>query len=201
MSLLQLLTTGKCFTILREPTGRYRMTDPRAMPRFGSAKAPGAVAATGELPGCEATAPANAQEGADPAVASQPKVPPEAGIPIVAPGWAEAPKSLPAHNSGAGIFCWVAQVRQRLTARFARRPRQSSAPAVSRPAKTAVQGELSLDLVRVVRNDLSDSDLEIVPAKAPATQMNSAAAGTAMSQRAAGILGRAATRLFTSAKL
>jgi hypothetical protein len=28
-----------------------------------------------------------------------------------------------------------------------------------------VQGELSLEGVRVVRNDLSDSDLEIVPAK------------------------------------
>jgi hypothetical protein len=28
-----------------------------------------------------------------------------------------------------------------------------------------VQGELSLDGVKVVRNDLSDTDLEIVPAK------------------------------------
>jgi hypothetical protein len=203
MSLLQLLTTGRCFTVLREPVGRYRMTDPRAMPKFGSAKAPGAVAATSELPVCEATAPANAQEveGAGSSAVSQPKVPPDAGIPIVAAGPAEAPKSLSAHNSGVGIFCWVARVRQRLMARFSRRPLLQSVPAVSRPTKTAVQGELLLDLVRVVRNDLSDSDLEIVAAKTPAAQMNPAAAAAAKSQRSAGILSRAATRLFTSAKL
>ena len=33
-----------------------------------------------------------------------------------------------------------------------------------------VQGELSLDAIRPVRNDLSDSDLEIVPAKRPAAK-------------------------------
>jgi hypothetical protein len=32
-------------------------------------------------------------------------------------------------------------------------------------AKRLVQSELSLDRVRVVRNDLSDSDVEIVPVK------------------------------------
>lgn len=36
-------------------------------------------------------------------------------------------------------------------------------PELERP----VQAELSLDRIRVVRNDLSDSDLEIVPARVP----------------------------------
>ena len=31
-----------------------------------------------------------------------------------------------------------------------------------KPARTGVQGELSLEKVKVVRNDLSDSDLELV---------------------------------------
>jgi hypothetical protein len=30
-----------------------------------------------------------------------------------------------------------------------------------------VQGELSLDKIKVVRNDLSDADLEVVPARRP----------------------------------
>ena len=44
---------------------------------------------------------------------------------------------------------------------FAKRP----APAVP---VTPVQGELVLDLITPVRNDLSDSDLELVPAQATA---------------------------------
>jgi hypothetical protein len=42
----------------------------------------------------------------------------------------------------------------------------SGGSAKSRPAHVPVQGELSLDKVKVVRNDLSDSDLEVVTAKA-----------------------------------
>jgi hypothetical protein len=37
--------------------------------------------------------------------------------------------------------------------------------AIERFAKPPVQGELSLDRIKVVRNDLSDADLEVVPAK------------------------------------
>jgi len=40
-------------------------------------------------------------------------------------------------------------------------------PAIPRFTKPAVQGELSLDRIKVVRNDLSDADLEVVPAKVP----------------------------------
>ena len=35
----------------------------------------------------------------------------------------------------------------------------------TRTVRPMVQGELSMDTVRVVRNDLSEADLEIVPAK------------------------------------
>ncbi len=47
-----------------------------------------------------------------------------------------------------------------------RRKPQLPKPAIPTFPKPAVQGELSLDRVKVMRNDLSDSDLEVVPAKA-----------------------------------
>jgi hypothetical protein len=40
-------------------------------------------------------------------------------------------------------------------------------PAIPRFPKPPMQGELSLDRIKVLRNDLSDADLEIVPAKSP----------------------------------
>lgn len=39
-----------------------------------------------------------------------------------------------------------------------------SEKGVEKPASGSVQGELSLDKVKPVRNDLSDSDLELIPA-------------------------------------
>jgi hypothetical protein len=38
-------------------------------------------------------------------------------------------------------------------------------PAIPRFNKAPVQGELSLDNIKVVRNDLSDTDVEVVPAR------------------------------------
>lgn len=49
-------------------------------------------------------------------------------------------------------------------------PFKSSLKPAPRPA---VQGELSLDKVKVVRNDLSDSDLELVAASTPAATAES----------------------------
>jgi len=46
------------------------------------------------------------------------------------------------------------------------RSRATRKLATPRPAKAMVQAEMSLEKVRVVRNDLSDSDVEIVMAKA-----------------------------------
>ncbi len=51
-------------------------------------------------------------------------------------------------------------------ARWRWRRQQPKAAAIPRFNKAMVQGELTLDRVKVLRNDLSDSDLEVVPAKA-----------------------------------
>jgi hypothetical protein len=47
---------------------------------------------------------------------------------------------------------------------FQGRPKLSTS-AVPRFGKPLLQGELSLDSIKVVRNDLSDSDLELVPVR------------------------------------
>src|SRR5580704_11263952 len=103
MSLIRLLTTGKCFTDLREPVGRYRMTDPRALPKFGSAKAPGAVQAAPESPGCE-TAPLktgneSAMDGGD----SRPAV----GPPQTAPDVMSAQVAEASPRGAAKIVSWA----------------------------------------------------------------------------------------------
>jgi hypothetical protein len=42
-------------------------------------------------------------------------------------------------------------------------------PATVRPARSPVQAELSLDNIKVMRNDLNDADVEIVPVKPQVT--------------------------------
>lgn len=60
---------------------------------------------------------------------------------------------------------WVGKRAAKVGSWFARAPKpgKASAPQFVRPA---TQTELSLDRVKVMRNDLSDADLELVPAKA-----------------------------------
>ena len=83
------------------------------------------------------------------------------------------------------------------------RPRGKAAkPAIPRFTKPPVQGELSLDKIKVVRNDLSDADLEVVPAKQPAAPA-SAAPGVRAEERAGvgeGSWGRVTTRMFGAGK-
>jgi hypothetical protein len=50
---------------------------------------------------------------------------------------------------------------------------KESKPAIPRFPKPPVQGELSLDKIKVVRNDLSDADLEVIAAKVPAAPASS----------------------------
>lgn len=53
-----------------------------------------------------------------------------------------------------------------IRALFARRPKRQETVALAR-SRLPVQGELSLDTVKVVRNDLRDADWELAPSKLP----------------------------------
>jgi len=90
----------------------------------------------------------------------------------------------------------------KLTGLFARSGRKEAKPAIPRFAKPAVQGELSLDRIKVMRNDLSDADLEVVAARPPVVP-----AATAPTPRAAeedagtkSAWGRATTRFLGAGK-
>jgi hypothetical protein len=136
---------------------RYRL------PTFGSGKNPFASAPTTETP--------------EPAV--EPRIEPSAAD-LEAARIERAPVA-----DKPGLFTlalsWLGSHAKRFHPRrwnISRAPKSSASPTppfrmrspFSRPAaaRAQVQGELSLDQVRVIRNELSDPDVEIVRARPPA---------------------------------
>jgi hypothetical protein len=147
MSLLRLLSAGKSLVNIRDTEPRYRPTTQRLLPKFGSQGNP--------FCGRKAESPAES-----PAETPAPAQSPEARVlpaeaPVAASGrsfWARAE---------ARASAWVAGLVERLQ----RRKEKPAKPAIPQFSKVPVQGELSLDRVRVMRNDLTDADLEVVAAK------------------------------------
>ena len=137
MSLLRLLSTGKSLVGLEESNPRYRMGDPRSLPKFGST---------------------------NPFQTKKPSTQPEQPA---TPAATPVPASTPAKKCAAGTTASkaAASIRAgwwaRLRSLWGKRRRTSAPAQLSRPA---IQGELSLDRVKVMRNDLSDADLEVVAA-------------------------------------
>lgn len=140
MSLLRLLTAGKCL-VTSGGVLRYREAGPAALPKFGSGKHPfggnGPV-----MPPASAQTP---EEVASAAEASGPKL-------------SGAAPLKPTASSASWWPRWLGSWR---------RPKRAPIPRFNNPL---VQAELSLDRVKVLRNDLSDSDLEVVPVRAPVEQ-------------------------------
>ena len=206
MSLMRLLSSGRSWVGLKE-TSRYVMTDPRAMPKFGSGKNPFCNGTPKMESAGTAAAPMTNRESQS--IATEPR---EAfgvrRIPALSVRPTETAVALPkaqrrdtAHSkrfatqgearSRRGLRAsWADAAEQaakftsrflssalhlakslRLgTAAFFRKlgsliPRRRSRPrtaAIASFAKGPLQGELSLDRIKVVRNDLSDVDLEVV---------------------------------------
>jgi hypothetical protein len=74
-----------------------------------------------------------------------------------APALAAAPKAPPGSGTSKSLAAWTNKLNP---ASF-----WGSPMPVEPKALPAVQAELSLDTVKVVRNDLSDADVEVVPIK------------------------------------
>lgn len=193
MSLVRLLTAGKSLVGLGESCGRYHLMRKRALPEFGSKKNPFrattlpakiSLVPPTPIPESESAlveTPSQAQKvvpvpaaispmPAEPAPAPSPTVlaqRAEASSPAgttAEPGRTSAAPTAPARKA----FSRLAEGVRSLSGVMPKLPwkQKSAAPAPSaRMAKPMVQGELSLDRVKVVRNDLSESDLEIVPAR------------------------------------
>ena len=168
MSLLRLLTAGKSLVGLKDNGHRYNVAQRGLLPKFVSKKNPFRARAhpqAGLVP-AELPSAANVSEPAEGHCAkggtesgevaltgSVEAVSPQvlsAGAPqLKGPLAAEVRKDSP-----SGWRAFMPWMRSR-----------TPKAALPRFQKSMVQGELSLEAIKVVRNDLSDSDLEVVPTK------------------------------------
>jgi len=181
MSLLRLLTAGKSLVGLRDQPSRYIARG--GLPKFGSKKNPfrvttkpefgishsltrksaaeslevkaGALEPSAELgsQGVELRKAGDLDQANSTAVLSPSAIVAERpGTPVVG-GWN--------YKTAMG---YAELILEKMT--FWRKSKPAR-PVVPRFAKPMFQGELSLDGIKVVRNDLTDSDLEVVRAKPP----------------------------------
>jgi len=150
MSLMQLLTVGRSFGSVEDGPSPYRMIQENLLPKFGAADR-----SEMKRPPVEASVAAGPSDPRGPA------------------GWPDAPK-----RSETKMNATETQVQAAPGASapppphayplgrwtIMRNPFHRRAAAPKSPS--LVQGELSLDAVRPVRNDLNESDLEVIPARA-----------------------------------
>jgi len=175
MSLLRLLATGRSLVSVRETESRYRLTTQRLLPQFGPTRNPFSPPKRAEQSAAATTRPAA-----------------EVGEASAKAGVRGHARRLWLKTAGL----WSAG-KQKPDALMARPFGKAAKPAIPRFPKLPVQGELSLDRVKVVRNDLSDADLEVVPARrnpAPGALAGKTAAGVARTW------GRVTSRLFPAGK-
>ena len=195
MSLLRLLTAGKSLVGSQNPQSRYHLSRRPALPRFGGKQnpfrattLPEAAQSAAPAPMVQPTEPAQVLALARTENCSMPLAQaPEAAATNVA---GSAPGSEPIASSarpGFGIGA-LARYAGKFKSWLALGRRPAGGRTRPRLAKPMVQCELSLERVRVVRNDLSDSDVEIVARSAPAAEAVEKAPGGAWE--------RVAERLF-----
>ncbi len=181
MSLARLLSAGKSLVGGMDNTIRYRMGNPGMLPKFGSRRNPFRPGAKRQEPMQLIQPPEPGAESPKPALSPPAATARQQGeresragaVPITpALAAAESAGKREKHSSSAPNWCsalrstwkgWLEAVKARLPHRTPKRARSD----ISHLAKLLVQPELSLDKVRVVRNDLSDTDLEVVPVAAP----------------------------------
>ena len=153
MSLMRLLAATRSIVNVKDHKSPYEMRPKNLLPKFGPIDRPGgkATAVSDDAPVVSEEEGEKDEEEPD-----EPAATPEANMITEAPtstlpapeAAAAAPaNSQPAYPHGRWTF-WKTS-----------KPAHTPAPAEA----NSIQGELPLDLVRVVRNDLNDSDLEMAP--------------------------------------
>ena len=175
MSLVRLLTAGKSLVGLRDGDSPYRFTSQRFLPQFGPARNP--FTGREQAKSAHTEAPSPGHTGDNGAALAKPAIPASKGEPGATPQKEVGPRPVRAkfdarmraealwRRLAALLSGWQVKLR----GVFARSGSKAAKSAIPRFPKPAVQGELSLERIQVVRNDLSDADLEIVPAKPMAT--------------------------------
>jgi hypothetical protein len=218
MSLVRLLTAGKSLIGLQAPKTRYHLHTQRPFPQFGSNRnpfrtttrpeqAPAASGSSFQQPPLTPTlSPSPGERGNNP-----PPVPkiqtdnertgkssdllPNSSTTEIKGNISPAPNiQVPKPRPVSRLGEWFGWRRSRATRALGKLSQ-----------KALVQGELSLDRVRVVRNDLTDSDLEVVSVRRAAkpqsaASMEGAASSASMraSEAAEGLAGaRLAARAWS----
>ena len=207
MSLLRLLTTGNSLDARRANASRYRVTRQRLLPHFGSAENPfrsqadSAPGRTGVL----------APEGGGPHDPTEARrdVPGLSSDRVsVFPGRA---KDQVVSNSASSQRWWkllrfktvrlLSGWKAKMGAVLAPLWGKAAKPAIPRFTERPMQSQLSLERIKVVRNDLRESDVEVVTAGAPGTRESAVlrSQGNPASVQES-ILGRVATRVIGASK-
>lgn len=155
MSLGRLLAAGKSLAGGRDDTGRYRVDKRLALPKFISPRNP--FAPTGKAESAPTDEEPSAKACREKVVVTAAKADVETA------GEKDFQVSV-----GVRAARWLGEWGQKVNPlpRLAKKPGPVKS-LVSHSVRTPVQSELSLDKVQVVRNDLSDADFEVVPAKTP----------------------------------
>jgi hypothetical protein len=174
MSLGKLLTTGKSLVGLSNTNSRYHLQK-GALPKFESAKNPFVSKANAELTEQEPQLPKLAP--AEVAAVSPEKTEPlpVLGALILARETAVAASRIspPAEppKVAAPVDSWLKKINPMMW--FGNNKPTEPKSAIPRFGKThsPVQGELSLENIKVMRNDLSEADVEIVTSKSRPPKM------------------------------
>lgn len=176
MSLMQLLAVGRSIGAIKDEPSRYKMTQQKLLPRFGPLKGvDGACCMEPPIVGEEAAA----------AVLTDSVIPSgQAGGGHQAPAGqltTAGSRTEPAQPNQAVNLEQSVNTAERVSGRGLRKVASpwrgwsllgNPFGSGRRPARHAgpVQGELALEMVRPVRNDLNDTDLEIVASKTTPVQ-------------------------------
>lgn len=186
MSLGKLLTAGKSLVGGPDVTSRYQMNKQMRLPKFVSPRNPFATEGKTEVAPAQSLKPAQDS--------------PAAEGPTVRPARRELSKRVALvarlvvamQRTGE----WLGKANPFSRVAKSAGPKKSAIPCFT---KLPVQSELCLDKVHVVRNDLSDADLEVVLAAPSGVKPSLATAG--QYETAGKAWGRLTTRLFGSTQM
>ena len=152
MSMGRLLAAGRSLIGSQNNSSRYRLDKQVRLPKFGSSKNPFAPESRTAAPS-EPTPPPPNMSPLQPVIRTSEPTSNPTPVPPATTRIRRAVRRL--HE-----WCVEANPIPRLA-----RPARSAFTPATRGSGSPLQSELSLDEVQVVRNDLSDADVEIVPAK------------------------------------
>jgi hypothetical protein len=171
MSLVRLLTNGKSLVGIKTPEHRYRKAQGGWLPKFGGVqKNPFSSVTTSEARPVASASPEEVPAATPPFNKTQPL--PRPTLAARSAPKADLAKKLTSGAKSAGQ--WLAAINPFSVS--AAKPKPAHKPAAGARMAAPLQGELSLDKVKVVRNDLCDADLEVVPLRSSAARVAGAGA-------------------------